>query len=135
MLTEQPSRNQKASPQRRRGRRERNQQNRLLCELRVSVVKRAEGNPSQLAKDFRLSSTEASVMSETIKPGMAEAERAEHSLMMTRRYFFGLCSLGIGTAALATLLAENGYASMLPQGGEGNPGLPGVQHFAPKAKR
>src|SRR2546428_234844 len=61
--------------------------------------------------------------------------RARISLTMTRRYFFGLCSLGIGTAALATLLAENGYASMLPQVGEGNPGLPGVPHFAPKAKR
>src|ERR1044071_3127620 len=74
-------------------------------------------------------------MNETVKPRLTEAERTERSLMMTRRYFFGLCSLGIGTAALATLLAENGYASMLPQAGEGNPGLPGVPHFAPKAKR
>jgi hypothetical protein len=85
-------------------------------------------------------------MAETIKLGMRRAEaesvresihqlRLEQHLMMTRRQFFGRCSLGIGTAALATLLTENGHAALLPQGGEARPGLPGLPHFAPKAKR
>jgi hypothetical protein len=47
----------------------------------------------------------------------------EDHLMMTRRYFFGRLGLGLGTAALASLLKENGY---------GQSGLP---HFTPKAKR
>ncbi len=45
---------------------------------------------------------------------------------MTRRHFFGLASTGIGTAALASLLAEDAQASG---------GLPGLPHFPPKAKR
>src|SRR5437867_2773175 len=95
-------------------------------------------------------------MDETIKPGMTGAEpqslrelgeepvgktkqafepNAEHPIMMTRRHFFSLSSLGIGAAALATLLTEDGYGSVLTQSGEGGSGLPGVPHFAPKAKR
>jgi hypothetical protein len=56
---------------------------------------------------------------------------AEQRLMMTRRHFFGRFGMGIGTAALASLLAENGLA----QSGDAKPGLPYVPHFAPKAKR
>lgn len=52
--------------------------------------------------------------------------------MLTRRSFFSRCGLGIGTAALASLLRENGFAQ---QTGAGKPGLPDVPHFAPKAKR
>jgi|GEM_PF-3763206 len=54
----------------------------------------------------------------------------EHRLMMTRRHFFSLCSFGIGTAALASLLKENGLAVGLPGSDDSKPGLP---HFAPKA--
>ena len=55
----------------------------------------------------------------------------EQKLMMTRRHFFGLCSLGLGSAALASLIGESGYA----QCGAAKSGLPDLPHFAPKAKR
>jgi hypothetical protein len=53
--------------------------------------------------------------------------------MLTRRHFFGRSALGLGTAALASLLPERARAgdSAAPQTG----GLPGLPHFAPKAKR
>jgi hypothetical protein len=44
----------------------------------------------------------------------------------TRRQFFGRSATGIGVAALASLFARNGFAG---------PGLEGLPHFAPKAKR
>lgn len=47
----------------------------------------------------------------------------------TRRYFFSRMATGLGIAALGSLLAEDGFAS--PETG----GLPGLPHFAPKAKR
>src|SRR5688572_3768388 len=47
-------------------------------------------------------------------------------LHATRRQFFGTSAVGIGTAALAALLAEDGRA---------DPGRPPLPHFAPKAKR
>jgi len=51
----------------------------------------------------------------------------EHrKLLLTRRHFFSAASTGIGTAALASLLSAETTA-------EG--GLPGLPHFAPKAKR
>lgn len=56
----------------------------------------------------------------------------ELQLMLTRRSFFSRFGLGIGTAALASLLRESGFAQ---QTGAGKPGLPDVPHFAPKAKR
>ena len=34
----------------------------------------------------------------------------EYRLLMTRRHFFSRCSLGLGTAALAALLKEDGLA-------------------------
>lgn len=46
------------------------------------------------------------------------------SLQMTRRHFFGRAASGAGTAALASLLSRDLEAA-----------LPGVPHFAPKAKR
>ena len=49
----------------------------------------------------------------------------QHNQAITRRHFFGKSSVGIGTAALATLLNENATAA----------DLPGISHFAPKAKR
>lgn len=47
---------------------------------------------------------------------------------LTRRHFFGRSSLGIGTAALSTLLSPDASAKQ-------SEGLPGLPHFAPKAKR
>ncbi len=54
---------------------------------------------------------------------------------LTRRHFFGRTALGLGTAALASLLpnrlrADDAAAVLSPTGG-----LPGLPHFAPKAKR
>ena len=60
-------------------------------------------------------------------------------LLLTRRHFFGLNAAGIGTAVLATLLdgdllrAENA-ANQAPAD-RPFPGLPGIPHFPPKAKR
>src|SRR5882672_198625 len=50
----------------------------------------------------------------------------ETKLLLTRRHFFSAASGGIGVAALASLLAKDAEAS---------PGLTGLPHFAPKAKR
>jgi hypothetical protein len=55
--------------------------------------------------------------------------RANH-LHVTRREFFGRSACGLGTAALASLLNRDGLAaSPSPTGG-----LPGLPHFAPRAK-
>jgi hypothetical protein len=51
----------------------------------------------------------------------------EHRLMVTRRELFKKGALGLGAAALGPLLARDAAAS----GG----GLPGLPHFAPRAKR
>src|SRR5258708_8010257 len=54
---------------------------------------------------------------------------------MTRRHFFGLTAQGIGVAALASLLSPTHLlADSLPVSLKIG-GLPGVPHFAPKAKR
>ena len=50
----------------------------------------------------------------------------ERQLQLTRRSFFGRAGKGVGLAALASLLQKDGY---------GNTALPGLPHFAPKAKR
>ena len=50
----------------------------------------------------------------------------------TRRHFFSRAATGIGIAALGSLLAEDGLAS--PET-TATGGLPGLPHFAPKAKR
>lgn len=55
----------------------------------------------------------------------------QHFQMLTRRHFFGQSALGLGTAALASLLPGGTPAA----GAAEQPGLPGVPHFAPKAKR
>jgi len=57
----------------------------------------------------------------------------ESELIETRRHFFGRGAAGIGTAALASLVNPGLFAA------EDKPaqaaGLPGLPHFAPKAKR
>jgi hypothetical protein len=50
----------------------------------------------------------------------------EHRLLLTRRELFRKGALGLGAAALGTLLSKEASASG---------GLPGLPHFAPKAKR
>ncbi len=55
----------------------------------------------------------------------------ELGLTMTRRHFFGAGALGLGTAALASLLPARGNAATPQRFG----GLPELPHFAPKAKR
>ena len=50
--------------------------------------------------------------------------------LLTRRRFLELSGSGIGAAALATLYSED----LLAQA-SGVTGLPGLPHFAPKAKR
>ena len=51
----------------------------------------------------------------------------EFERLLTRRQFLGKAVAGLGTAALATLLNPQSVAAA--------PGLPGLPHFAPKAKR
>ena len=59
----------------------------------------------------------------------------EHIQAVTRRHFFQRGALGLGTAALSSLLPAQAHA-VLPQDGlPAQVGLPGVPHFAPKAKR
>src|SRR5262245_29854564 len=60
----------------------------------------------------------------------------EHALAMTRRHFFRQGALGLGSAALSTLLANGaGPTSRVGAAARGVPGLPGLPHFSPKAKR
>ena len=51
----------------------------------------------------------------------------------TRRQFFSRQAKGIGGIALATLMANDARASKAPEARTG--GIPGLPHFAPKAKR
>jgi len=56
----------------------------------------------------------------------------DHFEQLTRRHFFRRSSLGLGTAALGSMLGnEIGAATDQPQHG----GLAGLPHFAPRAKR
>src|SRR5205085_11845988 len=58
-------------------------------------------------------------------------------LAITRRHFFGKASTGIGAAALGSLLDPRLLANtgMEPGSAAKFGGLPGLPHFAPKAKR
>ena len=57
---------------------------------------------------------------------------------LTRRHFFGQGALGLGTAALASLMGEQAQGAKVDSE-FANParvgGLPSLPHFAPKAKR
>jgi hypothetical protein len=55
----------------------------------------------------------------------------EHLLNQSRRQFFGTAGVSLGTAALATLLGQGADG----KGEKPNGALPGLPHFAPKAKR
>ena len=64
----------------------------------------------------------------------------EHHLLQTRRQFFGTNGLRMGGLAMATLAGQSaldysmnrGFAEQ--PGGRVHPPLPGLPHFAPKAK-
>lgn len=60
--------------------------------------------------------------------------RAEAALRQTRRYFLGRNACGLGAAALAMLL-DNDRALAANNTSAAAPGLPGLPHFAAKAKR
>ena len=60
----------------------------------------------------------------------SETLRAE-----TRRHFFGKCSTGLGSIALASLLNEGKIYANEKVGRDANPLAPKPTHFAPKAKR
>src|SRR5581483_301502 len=57
----------------------------------------------------------------------------ELGLALTRRHFFGRASSGIGAAALASLVSPQAFGGATDASANG--GLPGLPHFAPKAKR
>src|SRR4051812_31540382 len=59
----------------------------------------------------------------------------ENRMHLTRREFFGRSTCGLGTAALAMLLGRDGLAASLTPSTKRFGGLPGLPHFAPKAKR
>jgi hypothetical protein len=59
----------------------------------------------------------------------------ESQLIQNRRQFFGRSSTGIGVTALASLLKGDLFAGEKPGDGGRIGGLPGIPHFAPKAKR
>ena len=64
--------------------------------------------------------------------------REQRAAYLTRRLFFAKSAVGLGTAALASLLDRDLFgASASPGASIASPrgGLPGVPHFAPKAKR
>ena len=68
----------------------------------------------------------------------AKDPRIEQKLLLTRRHFFGKTSVGIGGAALASLLNQDlfgGAANVPTADAAARGGLPGLPHFAPKAKR
>src|SRR5437764_6361047 len=56
----------------------------------------------------------------------------QYRLAMTRRHFFKKGAMGLGTAALATLMPDRLLAAPEAAATDGLPSLP---HFAPKAKR
>ena len=58
----------------------------------------------------------------------------EYHHLQSRRQFFQGAGLKVGSIALAQLLAQRGLAASPPAGRDIHPSLPGLPHFAPKAK-
>ena len=58
----------------------------------------------------------------------------EYHYLQSRRQFFQGAGLKVGSIALAQLLARRGLAASPPAGRDIHPSLPGLPHFAPKAK-
>ena len=63
----------------------------------------------------------------------------EYIKLETRRQFFGRAAVGLGSVALGSLLGNEAFAAPKPSAAAGAEqaigGLPGLPHFAPKAKR
>jgi len=63
----------------------------------------------------------------------------EYIKLETRRQFFGRAAAGLGSVALGSLLGADAFASptpaAAPRAQQAATGLPGLPHFAPKAKR
>src|SRR5262245_25637654 len=67
----------------------------------------------------------------------------EYGKLVTRRWFFKECGVGLGSVALATLLNDRALGDTNPQSASGqgrnpqlnNPLAPKRPHFAAKAKR
>ena len=59
----------------------------------------------------------------------------EARLMVNRRHFFGRSALGIGGAALASILSDDDRLNAAPVNAGDMNGLPSLPHIAPKAKR
>jgi hypothetical protein len=55
--------------------------------------------------------------------------------LITRRWFFEQCGVGLGTIALGQLLHASGYAASSADTAAVNPLAPKPPHYAPKAKR
>src|SRR6266704_411191 len=60
--------------------------------------------------------------------------RSEYARLITRRWFFKQCSVGLGSIAFASLL-EGESAFGATKAKASNPLVPKTPHFAPKAKR
>src|SRR5213594_3243543 len=60
--------------------------------------------------------------------------RSEYARLVTRRWFFRQCGVGLGSIALASLLDAD-KASAASAIKAANPLAPRSPHFAPKAKR
>src|SRR6266581_5702422 len=58
--------------------------------------------------------------------------RGQNPKLITRRWFFQQCGVGLGAIALGQLFRENGLASPAPLS---DPLAPKLPHFLPKAKR
>jgi hypothetical protein len=57
------------------------------------------------------------------------------ALELSRRHFFARGATGLGVAALASLLTDDGFSSANTSGPTRSAGLPGSPHFVPRAKR
>src|SRR5690349_11172498 len=62
------------------------------------------------------------------------AQELSNKIHLSRRQFFGRAATGVGIAALASLLTEEGFAAPAPQAAN-LPPLPGLPHHKPTAKR
>lgn len=60
--------------------------------------------------------------------------RLEYDLVLSRRQFFGNSGLRLGGVALAALAAQANSAPAVPSNERVHPALPGLPHFASKAK-
>ena len=63
----------------------------------------------------------------------------DYEWLLTRRHFLEMATTSVGVAALATLFNEDlgaqAVGGQTVAGQQVPPGLPGIPHFAPKAKR